>query len=108
MTRHAIEFFHEHLPFQEMIPADHLALNRKDYVLAKPGETYAVYIPSGGSARLDLERNENEFAVSCFDPVEGGTPIDGVAVSGPGIVELGPAPGDAERDWVALVQVAGE
>ena len=108
MTRHAVEFFHEHLPFQEMIPADHLALNRKEYVLAKPGEIYAVYIPSGGSARLNLGRNENEFEVSWFDPVEGGSLIDGGAVSGPGIVQLGPAPGDAGRDWVALVQLAGE
>ena len=106
MTRHALEFFHEHLPFQEMTPADHLAQGSGTFVLAKPGEIYAAYIPSGGSARLDLEDSEGEFAVSWFNPAEGGPLADGVAVSGPGIVRLGPAPGDSAQDWVALVRLA--
>ena len=108
MTRHALEFFHEHLPFQEMIPADHLAPNSDAYVLAKLGEIYAVYIPLGGSASLDLEDNEGEFEVSWFNPAEGGRLADGVAVSGPGSVQLGPAPGDPAQDWVAVVRLAGD
>ena len=106
MTRHALGFFHEHLPFQEMAAADHLAPDGDTFVLAKHGETYAVYIPSGGSARLDLEDSEGEFDVSWFNPAEGGELADGAAVSGPGIVRLGPAPGDEAQDWVALVRLA--
>ncbi len=108
MTRHALQFFHEHLPFQEMLPADQLAPSSGAYVLAKPGQIYAVYIPSGGSASLDLEGNEGEFAVSWFDPSDGGPLADGVAVSGPGMVQLGPAPGDVAKDWVALLRRAGD
>ena len=108
MTRHALQFFHEHLPFHEMLPADQLAPGSGAYVLAKPGEIYAVYIPTGGSARLDLEDNDGEFEVSWFDPADGGPLADGSAVSGPGTVQLGPAPGDAAKDWVALLRRAGD
>ena len=94
MTRHALEFFHEHLPFEEMTSADHLAADSGTFVLAKPGEVYAVYIPTGGSARLDLEDSKGKFEVSWFSPSEGGELADGVAVSGPGVVRLGSAPGD--------------
>ena len=108
MTRHALDFFHEHLPFSEMVPSDRLAPDADAYVLAKRGELYAVYIPSGGSTALDLEENEGEFEVSWFDPALGGQLIDGVGVSGPGTVRVGPAPGDATRDWVALVRRADD
>ena len=90
-----------------MLSADQLAPSGGAYVLAKSGEIYAVYIPSGGSASLDLESNEGEFEVSWFDPADGGPLADGAAVSGPGIVRLGPAPGDAAKDWVALLRRAG-
>ncbi len=107
MTRHALEFFHAQLPFPEMVPADHLAPEGGAYVLAKTGEIYAVYIPSRGTARLDLEGNTGEFEVSWFNPAEGGGLDDGIAVTGPGIVRLGPAPGHPAQDWVALVRRGG-
>ena len=108
MTRHALDFFHEHLAFHEMTPADHLASNSGAYVLAKLGQVYAVYVPSGGSTSLDLESNAGEFEVSWFDPAQGGGLSDGTAVSGPGVVQLGPAPGEPAQDWVALVRLAGD
>ena len=108
MTRHALEFIHEYLPFPEMTSADHLSTDSGVYVLAKAGQTYAVYVPSGGSARLDLEGSAGEFEVSWFNPAEGGGLEEGVAVSGPGIVRLGPAPGESAQDWVALVRLAGD
>ena len=104
MTRHAVHFFHEHLPFQEMVSADHLAKGNDSFVLAKPGETYAIYIPSGGRAELDLEDHAAEFDVSWFNPAEGGPLAEGVAVSGPGIVRIGPVARDPGQDWVALVR----
>ena len=106
MTRHALDFFHEHLPFEEMTSADQLAPDSGTFVLAKPGEVYAVYIPTGGSARLDLEDSKGNFDVSWFNPSEGGELADGVAVSGPGVVRLSSAPGDPTQDWVALVRLA--
>lgn len=108
MTRHALEFFHAQLPYPEMEPADHLAPDGGAYVLAKPGEIYAIYVPSGGTATLDLEGNTGEFEVSWFNPAEGGGLDNGVAVAGPGVVRLGPAPGHPAQDWVALVRRVGD
>ena len=61
-----------------------------------------------GTATLDLEENTGEFAVSWFNPVEGGGLDYGAAVAGPGIVRLGPAPGHPAQDWVALVRRGGD
>ncbi len=106
MTRHALDFFRENLPFPEMIPADHLASDGGVYVLADAGAIYALYIPTGGSTRLDLDGSSGRFDISWFDPREGGPLTDGGSVSGPGIVEIGPAPGDPAQDWVALLRLA--
>ena len=108
MTRHALGFFHDHLPFHEMTSADRLAQASGAYVLAKPGEIYAVYVPSGGGVRLDLEGSAGDFDVEWFDPAEGGGLTPGTAVSGPGVVALGPSPGDPAQDWVVLVRTAGQ
>ena len=104
MTRRAVAFFHENLEFYEMAPADDLVREEGGYVLAKPGEVYAVYIPTGGSASLDLQQFEGEFSVDWFNPAEDGPMGEGGTVSGPGVVRIGPAPGDSAQDWVALVR----
>jgi hypothetical protein len=77
-----------------------------DYVLAKPGEVYAIYVPRGGAATLDLENSEGGFAVQWFNPRAGGELAEGsvTSVSGPGIKPLGEAPQNADADWVILVK----
>src|SRR5882724_8279905 len=57
--RIALDFFRsERIPFWEMKNADELAGNPKHdnsrYCLAKNGELYLVYLPSGGASDLDL------------------------------------------------------
>jgi hypothetical protein len=104
MTRHALDFFHEYLPFWEMQPADDLGSGGATFVLANPGQIYAVYIASGGTARLDLGESSAEFEVRWFDPAGAGPLVLGDTVAGPGTVSLGAAPGDRDQDWVALLQ----
>ena len=67
--RIAIDFFHsQKIPFWEMKNADELVGNEKHdnsrYCFAKANEVYLVYLPSGGTATLDLVEGERQFTVS--------------------------------------------
>ncbi|MBM3812753.1 MAG: hypothetical protein FJW20_14090 [Acidimicrobiia bacterium] len=100
-TRHAIEFFRRHLPFQEMSPND--SLSEGNWVLAKPGEVYAVYAPNGGAPKLKLE--SGSYRVQWFNP-RGGGPLKAgstATVAGPGEKSLGTPPSDRDSDWAVLV-----
>ena len=103
-TRHALEFFQRHLPFPEMRPADELTARKDDYCLAKPGEVYAVYLPDGGSAELEISRGE--YAVKWYDPRSGGRLHSGTVevLSGPGRRSIGEPPAEKSKDWVVLVR----
>ncbi|MGB3849536.1 MAG: DUF5060 domain-containing protein [Tunicatimonas sp.] len=105
-TRHALEFFRAHLPYWEMQSADALVHNGT-YCLAKPGEVYAIYLPPGHPATLDLEAHDATYAVHWYDPKQGGELQEGdqPQVSGTGQTSLGNPPGgDATKDWAVLVR----
>jgi CubicO group peptidase (beta-lactamase class C family) len=105
-TAIAINFFRDHLPFTEMRHADDLTPDADDYCLAKPGEVYAVYLPEGGAARLDLSDATGAFTVTWFDPKRGGDLRDGsvTSVNGSGVVSLGTPPAGEGPDWVVVVR----
>jgi CubicO group peptidase (beta-lactamase class C family) len=101
-TRLALEFFHQYLPFPQMSSQDGLTAETDDYVLAQPGQVYAVYRPSGGAATLTLAGGS--YAVQWYNPRTGGALQHGsiTSVTGPGAKSIGPPPGPG--DWVALVR----
>ena len=105
-TEVALGFFRAHLPFWEMQAADELTAEEDNFVFAKPGEVYAVYVPTGGTVTLDLSEAEGDFEVSWFDPREGGELRRGSVerVEGGAARSLGTAPGESGLDWVALVR----
>ncbi len=113
-TRHALEFFREHLPFWEMWPANGLAPGRDAFVFAKEGEIYAAYIPEAGRTRLAVA--PGSYTLHWYDPRNGGDLVpdrdatvqaDQGRMRREGGVELSPpsAPG---KDWVALLRRAPE
>ncbi len=104
LTRYALEFFHDYLPFNEMVNIDHLVST--GYCFALPGEIYAVYVPSGGTCRINLKGTDHDFSVSWYDPRNGGELQAGnrLSVSGGKIVSTGEAPSDQEKDWVCLLR----
>jgi hypothetical protein len=53
MTRHALDFFRRYLPFDRMRHHDGLTWEHGDYVLARVGEVYAIYLPAGGEPVLE-------------------------------------------------------
>ncbi len=107
LTRYALEFFHQHLPFAEMSHHDELTAAPDDYCFAKPGQIYAVCLPAGGTTHLDLGGTSGTFSVQWFNPRTGGNLQKGAVseVKGPGSVAIGQPPGDAGKDWVALIKL---
>jgi hypothetical protein len=108
LLRYAHEFFTRYLPFQEMRHDDALTPNPRDYVFAKPGEVYAVYLPDGGPVDLDLTGAAGEFEVKWYDPRYGGPLQDGPVktVQGSARRSLGAPPREPTSDWAVLVRRA--
>jgi len=102
LTRYAVGFFHEYLPFWEMEPADSLV--SRGWCLAKGGEIYAVYLPEGGEAKLDLPLGD--YSVKWYNPRKAGGLQNGSVgrVAGAGEISLGKAPAERNKDWVILVR----
>lgn len=105
-TRIALDFFHEHLPFHRMMPADDGVVGHGVYALSAPGEVYALYLPNGNGTRFDLGPHPGAYEVSWFDPRAGGALRAGniTHLRGPGLAWTGWPPDDRSRDWLALVR----
>ncbi|MAB80244.1 MAG: hypothetical protein CMJ89_12900 [Planctomycetes bacterium] len=109
---YARRFMEENLPFWEMQPADALVNGESFHsdgtgaeVFIKPNDTYAVYFPVASSTgTLDLSAATGTFQRRWFDPTTGlfvGTPD---ALTGGGIVNVGPPPNSPGMDWVMLLE----
>ena len=105
LTRHALEFFQRHVPFDRTRPIDGLLSNPAARLLALPGNTYVVHLPAGGTTTLDLRQADGRFEVAWFNPRAGGDLQTGSirSVAGGAIAPLGTPPSDPESDWVVLV-----
>ena len=106
--RYAHEFFTRYLPFHEMDHADGLISAPGAHVFAKHGETYAIYLPEGGTAELDLSAAEGDFEVHWYDPRFGGElqPGSVQTIRGGGKRALGLPSKAAGQDWAVLVRGA--
>ena len=107
----ALEFFRtERIPLTEMKNADQLVGNTKydnsRYCFAKAGELYLVYLPSGGTADLNLTGVTGRFAVKWFNPRTGGALRTGgvMSVNGGRVASLGTPPDSATEDWLAVIR----
>jgi len=105
----ARRFLEDNVPFVTMDPADSLVSGATGYALAKPGQTYLVYLPSGGAANLDLTGVSGTFDVRWFDPRNGGALQTGsvASVNGGSVRALGNPPNNSTLDWAALVLLPG-
>ncbi len=97
-TGYALQFFRQ-LPFHEMEPMPDL-VSGEAMCFAKPGETYAVYLPFGRATTLDLGGDAGAVTVSWFNPREGGALSGRTTVGNGGEIRL-EAPG--EGDWAAVI-----
>jgi hypothetical protein len=108
LTRYAIDFFHEHLPFAEMQSADDLTTAQDDHCLAKQGQVYAIYLPNGGTTKINLGNKTDTFIVKWYNPQSGGQLLDGSieSITGPSTVPIGTPPNHPDSDWVVLIKKA--
>ncbi len=104
-ARHAQVFFKKHLPFNEMVSANSLVTAVGALAFAKPGATYAIYLPSGGSSQIDLQSNAGPFLVRWYDPCNGGELQIGSTstINGPGMTSIGQPPSNPTKDWAVIV-----
>jgi hypothetical protein len=107
-TRHALTFFQTQLPFWQMKSADGLTSSSSDYAFAQEGQTYAVFLPSGGTTNLDLGTCTGTYTVKWYDPRNGGALQNGsvTSIHGPGSVTIGSPPSSTSSDWVALIKLS--
>jgi len=103
-TRYALEFFQKELPFFQMSSHDELVSG--GYCLAKPQDTYAVYIPSGGKTIIDLSATTDQYSLTWYDPRNGGELQQGeiASIKGGSKVSTGIAPSHQDKDWVVLLK----
>jgi hypothetical protein len=100
---HLARTFMEGMAFQEMQPANELITDGDGYLFAKPGATYAVYLPGGDSIDLDLSGASGEFNLTWFNPRTGATQ-SGSVVNGGATRTLTAPDGD---DWALKLQRSG-
>ncbi len=110
-ARLAHEFFVEQqVPFWETRNANALvgnaANNNSKYCLAKTGELYLVYLPTGGTTSLDLTDAQGDFSVHWYNPRTGGKLLPGTVatVTGGSTVDLGAAPDTTSEDWLIVIR----
>ncbi|GAB4231010.1 MAG: hypothetical protein Kow00109_02920 [Acidobacteriota bacterium] len=103
-TRIAVEFFQRHLPFWEMEPCDEL-LDGPGYCLGRAEGPWVVYLPRG-TAGTRIELPEGVYAMSWWDPRNGGELIPGreAKLAAGWRLRLATAPRDLEKDWVVLLR----
>ncbi|MEO1011670.1 MAG: DUF5060 domain-containing protein [Bacteroidota bacterium] len=105
ITKHAMDFFEEHLPYWEMLPEHDLVNSKEAYCFQKSGEVYAIYLPDSKRYSIDLSEVQGDFNVHWYDPLEGGpfqrgsiTTLKGVENTALGI------PPKKGQDWVVLLK----
>lgn len=105
-TKIALEFFHKHLPFWRMQPADASVVGQGASCFSAPGEVYAIHLPNGGGTRFDLGDFPGNYEVKWFNPRNGGDLQDGPInhVRGPGMAWTGFPPSETSKDWLVLVR----
>ncbi len=90
------------VPFWDMMPAN--AAVSSGWCLAKAGNTYVVYLPTGGSANLTVPAGT--YTVHWFDPRSDAALSRGADLVSTGAARtLGTAPNSTSADWVALVRL---
>ncbi|NEQ40036.1 MAG: DUF5060 domain-containing protein [Okeania sp. SIO3I5] len=104
LTRYALEFFHNYLPFWEMTDNDELVSNPDAYALAKIGEIYAIYLKNGGSTELEIPTGT--YTIKWYNPRQGGKLENGSvnSITGSGLKSIGNPPSDNDKDWTVLIE----
>lgn len=102
----ALDFFHDYIPFWDMVSSDDLVSNNDTYCFSKTNENYLVYLPANETTLIDLGNNNESYEVKWFNPRTGGSLQDGTiaSVNANGFVSIGNPPNQVNEDWLALIR----
>ena len=78
------------------------------YCLINPGREYLVYLPTGGTVRVDLSAASGSFVATWFSPVTGRTTSGGTVSAGMPILFTSPIEGDAVLYLQAMPALSSE
>jgi len=100
----ARKFIENNLPFTEMEPADDLISDYNGHadVFSKHGSVYAIYLPEANDGNPKINIPTGTYKLKWFNPRTGVFTGTSESISG-GDVNLYPAPGDLDSDWVVLI-----
>ena len=103
-TKYALDFFHNYLPFNEMINRNDLV--KEGYCFAKGDEIYSIFSPSPSGRKINLSETTNRYEISWYNPRSGGDLQKGSIpeIQGGKICDLGNPPLENEKDWVCLLE----
>ncbi|MEM7672426.1 MAG: DUF5060 domain-containing protein, partial [Verrucomicrobiota bacterium] len=101
----AKDFLGSYLADITLMNPDDSLVDPGNYCFANPGIEYVVYLPTGGSAQLDLTGTNETFDIFWFDPRNGvGLQPGSVdSVTGGSLVNLGSPPSNSTDDWAIFV-----
>ena len=102
---YARRFMERYLPFWKMNPQDDLLSGEdgKGEVFELPGEIYAIYLPRGGQAKLNLAGQTGKFTMRWYNPREGKFQGNVGRLSGGKLIDLPMPPRELTKDWTLLV-----
>jgi len=101
--RHALQFFdNQSLPVLKMKNNNQL-IKGDAYLFSAKGGPYVAMLKTGGTATLDLSKASGELNARWFNP-RTGKYTDGGKIKAGSKVKLGPAPSEADQDWIILLK----
>ena len=105
-TNYALQFFRNYLPYWDMHSSDSLTDNPDDYVFAKEGEIYAIYMPEVVETSLEVPGSKNEYQVYWYNPRGGGELIGRkkATVNQGRLTIPGLPANNHNKDWVLLIK----
>lgn len=93
----------ESIPYYQMNPENELIEN--GYLIAESGVRYAIYIPDArDTVKLDLSAAPGKYTLRWFNTRTNKYEDKNQIVSGGNPVTIGDPPGEAEKDWIVLIE----
>lgn len=103
-SKYALDFFTQNdVPYWEMEPLDELTSN-DDYVLAKPNDTYIIYMKMGPKDITKINELDGSYQLSWFNPRIGEFVGDKKIINSNDGISIPPPSTEAQKDWVALIK----
>ena len=104
-SRYLLDFFHKNdIPFWNMDPDDDWTADPDDYVLRQGDRIAVIYLKSGRKQEVLLKGLKGTYSSSWYNPRTGAFAGAAKMHQAEGDLNAGPAPGDADQDWVLLIK----